>query len=176
MGAADMTGDRRPTPASGIVAIDLTLCELEPIHTPGAIQPHGAVVAALADGLLVTHASANLAAILGHPAETALGQPLWDVIGEAACRELRRPAVSEMIAAGNVCLLPAPDHCAVDLRAYCSGRLICVDIEPIREEVQQKSPVILAQSVLETFKHTRTGSSCANSRSLDCGRSPASTA
>jgi light-regulated signal transduction histidine kinase (bacteriophytochrome) len=54
---------------------DLSLCELEPIHTPGAIQPHGAVVVALADGLVVTHASANLETILGRPAETALGRP-----------------------------------------------------------------------------------------------------
>ncbi len=52
---------------------DLSLCELEPIHTPGAIQPHGAVVVAHTDGLAVSHASANLEAILGRSAEAALG-------------------------------------------------------------------------------------------------------
>ena len=52
---------------------DLSFCELEPIHVPGAIQPHGAVVVALADGLVVSHASANLEAFLGRPAETRTG-------------------------------------------------------------------------------------------------------
>jgi diguanylate cyclase (GGDEF)-like protein len=152
-----MTGDLPIEAHGGTAALDLTLCELEPIHTPGSIQPHGAVVVALADGLLVTHVSANLEAILGRPAETALGQPLRDVIGEAACSELRRPGVREGIAAGYVSSLPGSDHGSADLRAYPSGRrLICVDIEPIRPAVQQKSPMILTQSVLETFKHTST--------------------
>ena len=39
------------------LALDLSGCTSEPIHIPGAIQPHGAVLAALANGLLVTHAS-----------------------------------------------------------------------------------------------------------------------
>jgi hypothetical protein len=62
-------------PTQGLLpALDLSLCENEPIHAPGAIQPHGAVLAALADGLLVTHASANLFAILGRPVEAVLGR------------------------------------------------------------------------------------------------------
>jgi light-regulated signal transduction histidine kinase (bacteriophytochrome) len=135
---------------------DLSLCELEPIHTPGAIQPHGAVVVALADGLVVTHASANLETILGRPAETALGRPLHEVIGKAAGHELRRPGLLQDMAAGQVLSLPGLDRGNLDLRAHRSGEYICVDIEPIRHEPRQKPPIILAQSVLETFKYATT--------------------
>lgn len=61
----------------------------EPIHIPGAIQPHGAVLAARLEDLLVTHVSANLADILGVPPDAALGHPLSATLGEAACGVLR---------------------------------------------------------------------------------------
>jgi len=148
-------------PHSDAPMIDLSLCELEPIHTPGAIQPHGAVVVALANGLRVTHASANLDSILGQAAQTALGKPLQDVIGQAACRELQLPGARDAIADGQVLSLPSLDRCSLDrrsldLRAHRSGRFICVDIEPIHHRPSQKPAIILAQSILETFKHATT--------------------
>ncbi len=42
------------------------LCAREPIHIPGAIQPHGALVCVAPDDLRVLHLSANAEAILGH--------------------------------------------------------------------------------------------------------------
>jgi diguanylate cyclase (GGDEF)-like protein len=176
-----MSGNRSTGPNGGAPMVDLAPCDLEPIHTPGAIQPHGAVVVALARGLRVTHASANLQAILGYPAETALGRPLQDVIGTAACEELQHLAAHDAIADGQVLSLPSlersklelsepelsnlklgnleggnPERGNLDLRAYRSGRFICVDIEPIHREPSQKPPIILAQSVLETLKHATT--------------------
>ncbi|MET0591882.1 MAG: ATP-binding protein [Polyangiaceae bacterium] len=44
--------------------VDLTTCDREPIHIPGAIQPFGALIALDADGRLV-RASANAATVLG---------------------------------------------------------------------------------------------------------------
>ncbi|PPQ33885.1 phytochrome family protein [Rhodopila globiformis] len=76
----------RPTVAS---ATSLAGCDQEPIHIPGAIQPHGAVLAARLEDLLVTHVSANLADILGVPPDAALGHPLSATPGEAACGVLR---------------------------------------------------------------------------------------
>ena len=35
------------------VATNLTNCDLEPIHVPGSIQPHGAMIVADADGLII---------------------------------------------------------------------------------------------------------------------------
>ncbi|MFL5282276.1 MAG: hypothetical protein ACJ8AW_15140 [Rhodopila sp.] len=96
-------------PAGALPGLDLLLCEREAIHVPGAIQPHGAMLAALADELLVTHASANLGGILGQDAEAALGQPLAAVIGEAACRAVQDAVPRE-------CARPNPHACRTGRR------------------------------------------------------------
>jgi light-regulated signal transduction histidine kinase (bacteriophytochrome) len=54
-----------------LATVDLANCDREPIHIPGSIQPHGALIALDAQGLL-THASRNAAAML--PNLPALGQ------------------------------------------------------------------------------------------------------
>jgi light-regulated signal transduction histidine kinase (bacteriophytochrome) len=53
--------------------VDLTTCDREPIHIPGAIQPFGALLAIDADGRLV-RASANASSLLGPL--PPVGQPL----------------------------------------------------------------------------------------------------
>jgi hypothetical protein len=74
---------------------DSSPCAQEPIHIPGAIQPHGALLAAMPDGSRMTHASANLAAILGRPVEAALGQSLAATLGEAASETLLLTGLSD---------------------------------------------------------------------------------
>ena len=133
-----------------------SLCEREPIHVPGAIQPHGALLAVLADGLSITHASANLAEILGYSAEAVLGRPLEEVLGPAACRVLLGAGLHEGTAPGQEYFLPGPDGRTCHLQAHRSGRSICVDIEPMRSEPWQRLPVTIAQSVLKTFKQATT--------------------
>ena len=49
-------------------------CDQEPIHIPGAIQPHGAMLAARIGEWSVTHASANLGSILGRTPHSVLGR------------------------------------------------------------------------------------------------------
>ncbi|MGA2128394.1 MAG: GAF domain-containing protein, partial [Xanthobacteraceae bacterium] len=134
-------------------AADPSLCEREPIHIPGAIQPHGAVLAAQADGLLVTHASANLAAILGRPAEAVLGRPLEEAVGAAACRALQGAGSRDGTALGRVHSVPGPHGGMLCLRAHPSGGRICIDIEP---EAVEGPLVTMLQAVLETFKHAVT--------------------
>jgi light-regulated signal transduction histidine kinase (bacteriophytochrome) len=68
--------------------LDFSICGREPIHTPGSIQPHGALLAARIDDLLVSHASANLFEILGVSAESALGQSQQHSLDEGVCRAL----------------------------------------------------------------------------------------
>jgi len=58
-----------PTPAE----LNLENCDREPIHVPGLIQPHGALLAFDRLGRL-SHASANVATLLGLPLE--FGRPL----------------------------------------------------------------------------------------------------
>jgi diguanylate cyclase (GGDEF)-like protein len=136
--------------------IDYSICEQEPIHVPGAIQPNGAVIAAWADSLLVTHASANLDAFLGQPAEAVFGKPLAQAIGEAACRALRESGSLDWAAPGALPVIAAPDGSDLTLHAYRSGPHVCVDIEPHGAGPPTVSPATLVRSVLETFRHAGT--------------------
>jgi diguanylate cyclase (GGDEF)-like protein len=62
-------------------------CEREPIHIPGAIQPHGLLLACEEPDLVVRMASANVPEHLGlAAAEEALGRPLREVVGPSAHR------------------------------------------------------------------------------------------
>ena len=146
---------QEPNTKTKPAAADASLCEREPIHIPGAIQPHGAVLATMAGGRLVTHASANLAAILGRSAGDALGRPLEDVIGKAACQALEGCAGPGM-ALSKVHTSPGPNGGDLRLHAHRSGRHICIDIEPICPSPGLAAPLAMAQSVLETFWYAAT--------------------
>nr|6BAP_A Chain A, Photoreceptor-histidine kinase BphP [Stigmatella aurantiaca DW4/3-1]6BAP_B Chain B, Photoreceptor-histidine kinase BphP [Stigmatella aurantiaca DW4/3-1]6BAP_C Chain C, Photoreceptor-histidine kinase BphP [Stigmatella aurantiaca DW4/3-1]6BAY_A Chain A, Photoreceptor-histidine kinase BphP [Stigmatella aurantiaca DW4/3-1]6BAY_B Chain B, Photoreceptor-histidine kinase BphP [Stigmatella aurantiaca DW4/3-1]6BAY_C Chain C, Photoreceptor-histidine kinase BphP [Stigmatella aurantiaca DW4/3- len=71
---------------SGKQEVDLTNCDREPIHIPGAIQPHGVLLVLSEPGLVLTHASENAPAVLGNSAEQLLGAPLGHFI-EPSVRE-----------------------------------------------------------------------------------------
>ena len=64
-----------------IADIDAALdaCAAEPVHIPGSIQGHGALVAVDNESLWVTHASVNLEGITGIDPAAALGQSIHDV-------------------------------------------------------------------------------------------------
>ncbi len=68
--------------------VDLTNCDREPIHIPGAIQPIGFLLAVTADWL-VARASENLAEFIGVSATEALGTPLSDVFPANVIHDLR---------------------------------------------------------------------------------------
>jgi light-regulated signal transduction histidine kinase (bacteriophytochrome) len=151
-----MSGGQEVRSEAAPAVPDASFCEREPIHIPGAIQPHGAMLVALADGQLVSHASANLAVVLGCPVETVLGRPLREAIGGAACQLLWSGEPDGETAPGREHSLPGPDGSALNLRAHRSGRHIFVDIEPVQPEPWQKPPVTMAQSVIETFRTAAT--------------------
>ncbi len=71
-------------------SVDVSACDVEPIHVPGAIQPHGLLLALVEPALTVTHVSANLLEVLGVSVERALGRPVAEVIGHDAARALER--------------------------------------------------------------------------------------
>lgn len=61
--------------------VDLATCDREPIHIPGAIQPHGALLHLEPASLRLLQASANLESFVGIPVAAALQRPLPEVIG-----------------------------------------------------------------------------------------------
>jgi light-regulated signal transduction histidine kinase (bacteriophytochrome) len=142
-------------PQDALSEFDLSPCAQEPIHGPGAIQPHGAMLAALVDSGIVTHASANLMAILGLSAEAVLGQSLARALGDTAARILQGVDLRDGATLGQVHFLSAP-HGTLSLHGHRSGRHICVDIEPTLPDSGQKQLFTMVQAVLETFRQATT--------------------
>ena len=67
-----------------MTTLEARACDAEPIHIPGAIQPHGVLVAVDPRTLAVTQVSANCADYFGRSPESVLGRPLTALLGPAA--------------------------------------------------------------------------------------------
>ncbi len=63
--------------------VDLDNCAAEPIHIPGAIQPHGVLLAVTEPDLLVALTSTNVGTWFGAAPIAPIGQPLAALIGAA---------------------------------------------------------------------------------------------
>ena len=75
------------TDVSTLAALDE--CAREPIHIPGAIQPHGGLIALTVPGFEVTHFSANVDAVLGLPAGSiAVGVDLRQLFSRSLIHDL----------------------------------------------------------------------------------------
>ena len=70
--------------------VDLSNCDREPIHIPGAIQEHGALLSLRDSDWTVMQASANACAFFGltEPGSAAVGRPFNDLVGSAAAAKL----------------------------------------------------------------------------------------
>jgi light-regulated signal transduction histidine kinase (bacteriophytochrome) len=107
--------------------LDLTLCDREPIHIPGAIQPHGVMLVVDAETMRVTHGAGEVAARLGRA--DWLGAFLPELLGGAAAEEAQRVARGE---ARRVLDPFAPPFAreVFDSHFYTSGRWLVVELEP----------------------------------------------
>ncbi|RYD35719.1 MAG: GAF domain-containing protein [Verrucomicrobiaceae bacterium] len=70
----------------------LELCSREPIHIPGSIQPHGALLVLEQGSLDCLQVSANWTELTGIliPASSITGKPLEEMLGAAAADQARR--------------------------------------------------------------------------------------
>jgi len=100
---------------------------------------------------LVSHVSANLPAILGCPIEVALGEPLDVLLGSAASEALLK--VDGGLGLEPTQILQRHNGGTLHLRAFRSGKYVCLDIEPMVVEPLNRSPVVLVQGVLKSFEH-----------------------
>ena len=101
---------------------DLLGCADEPIRIPGAVQPHGALLASTGSRLEVVVASANAEDLLGRPVR---GAPLTDLLG---------PDTAAALAAGDDAALGvvrvALDGRSFDVVAHAEDGLLVTEWEP----------------------------------------------
>jgi two-component system, chemotaxis family, sensor kinase Cph1 len=62
--------------------VDLTNCDLEPIHIPGLIQPHGVLLVLEPPTLRIVQVSKNTKEVLDRKPEDLLGKPLSDLLDD----------------------------------------------------------------------------------------------
>ncbi|AYN94609.1 GAF domain-containing protein [Pseudomonas sp. LTJR-52] len=128
-------------------------CESEPIHIPGAIQPHGYLIAFREADTRVQHISANLPTLLDCKADAVLGQPLAKILNAQALSQvkqaLRQPDFDEV----NPLLLTVGGHEYEGLLHQHDG-LIFLELE--RAQPTSPSDGVLNSRALRRLQKVRT--------------------
>lgn len=107
--------------------IDLTICDLEPIHVPGSIQPHGVMLVADRARLVVTHAAGAAEAWLG---ERWQGAPLAQLLGDAVASAAQRTSATGKSARLDRVAVPGSDGLMLDATFHRSDEHLLVELEP----------------------------------------------
>jgi two-component system, chemotaxis family, sensor kinase Cph1 len=108
-------------------ATDLTACDREPIHIPGSIQPHGAMLVIRRGDLKVAHQAGATLGLLG--LASAIGMSIDNIFGDRA-GEIRDKAAD---GPGVVFQFAAAQ--TVDLTVHLSGDYLIVEIEQSSDHV-----------------------------------------
>jgi light-regulated signal transduction histidine kinase (bacteriophytochrome) len=74
---------------TGETITDITNCDQEPIHIPGAILPHGAMLVLDAETLEILQIAGDVAGLLGASAETLLGRSAATIFSPQQTENLR---------------------------------------------------------------------------------------
>ncbi len=141
-----MMGDVLPP----IGVIGLSNCKSEPIHMPGAIQPHGVLLAADPVSLIVIQFGGDTRRLLGRTPEEVLGQGLDALIGESAVARLSEPAIQNAALARSGLALDVEvkdRRRPLDAIAHLNDGVLIVEIEPRRSEPSVK-PLTLVQAMI----------------------------
>ncbi|EWY37401.1 hypothetical protein N825_17480 [Skermanella stibiiresistens SB22] len=128
---------------------DLTPCELEPIHIPGATQPHGALLALDPESLSVVIHSGNAPGLLGIPLGDLRGRTLGQLVGDALVERIREAAKADDLDGANplraIGEAPGNGSC-LDYAVHRHGGLIIVEAEPA--DAPESLPAMLPRTMV----------------------------
>ncbi|WP_309091579.1 histidine kinase dimerization/phosphoacceptor domain -containing protein [Phenylobacterium sp.] len=106
--------------------LDLDACAREPIHIPGAIQPHGVMFVAERATQEISHAAGEVAGKLGLKAW--LGESLGEVLGGPISERVAQ--VTQSGAGGGYAGRLVRGEAAFDVLTHLSGERLIVELEP----------------------------------------------
>lgn len=122
--------------------VDLTTCESEPIHVPGAVQPHGFLLGLERPSHRVVVASQNAAALLGRAPGSVLGADLADLLGDDVARRVGTALEDDTRDEALHARLVLDGHeVDVDVVVHLSGERLVVEVEPATGVEGPVSPV-----------------------------------
>jgi light-regulated signal transduction histidine kinase (bacteriophytochrome) len=134
---------------------DITNCDREPIHIPGSVQPHGALLAVDPQDLQIIQAGGDTVRILGAEPSRLLTTHLPDWFAPDRVSKLRtlldtegpliRPVHAFAIASSR-------DGEPVDTFVYRSGELVVLELEPVSERMPADA-LALVQAMLSRVQY-----------------------
>ena len=144
-----------------VTITDLTQCEREPVHAPGAIQPFGCLLAFDLPTWAIAHASLNAAVLFGaSDAEAMIGAPIETVLQPQIIHDLRNTFQSSMITGlaermdGIALGVDALPH---DLTIHGAGSLAIVEfVASAGADAHPADPTLLVRSIIERLRRTTT--------------------
>lgn len=113
------------------IPVDLTNCELEPIHIPSLIQSHGMLLAARDADQRIVYVSANAHALLGISPDYILERTLSEILGTAAVAAIELALGKEIYLPRNIrsFRFPISGDREFDVTAHRTQGLLCVELE-----------------------------------------------
>jgi light-regulated signal transduction histidine kinase (bacteriophytochrome)/CheY-like chemotaxis protein len=118
---------------SVVNTVDLTNCDLEPIHLIGSVQSFGFLIAVSSDAWVITRASLSAAEWLGRAPHDIIGQPLHALFTEQAIHAIRTQLhgaiMGDMVARlFDISIAPGAPRC--DLAVHLDDKAIIIECEP----------------------------------------------
>ncbi|MBC7452648.1 MAG: GAF domain-containing protein [Massilia sp.] len=144
--------------------VDLTTCDREPIHQPGSIQPHGALLVVNIDDLVIVQYAGNTTLLLGIEAEHTLGCRLPDLFEApmlaSLVEHLRAPTPSaepiilvDLSTRSGQLMLTATFH--------VQGPLAIIELEPARtSRTASGNPLAQVKTMLAALQSSSTVEAC----------------
>ena len=138
------------------VPVDLTNCDREPIHIPGTIQAHGALIACDAAVSKVTRYSVNAYDMLGFDASTAIrGATVEDLFGGEVTHTLRNTLANAALARRPALKFGLSiNEREFDISVHRSGREVIIEFE--RSGPSRAEPLNIVRTVIGRAMKSRT--------------------
>ena len=139
---------------------DLSACERERIHMPGAIQPHGCLLFCSLPSWVVSTVSANAGRFLGREAEALIDTTLDSILPAKTVHDLRNVLQASMVSGGAERLLDQPiddGPARFDLTVHMAASNAVVEIVPRKgADTLATDPITLVKSMVGRLKRAPT--------------------
>jgi light-regulated signal transduction histidine kinase (bacteriophytochrome) len=137
---------------------DLTTCDREPIHIPGSIQPHGALLVLDRARRLIEQVAGDSAHLLGVDPGVLIGRPIAEIFDPDTDAFLRARLQSAPAVIASVMRLGVHSKAAaapLDLILQASGDTAIIEVEPARRSMSSAGdPIELLKSMLGAVQNT----------------------
>ncbi|HYC03467.1 MAG TPA: histidine kinase dimerization/phosphoacceptor domain -containing protein [Azospirillaceae bacterium] len=133
--------------------LDLTICDREPIHIPGAIQPHGTLLCLDPESFILVRSAGPTLALFGHDPAALPGRTAAELVGaeaEARLRSLLPRIGTDPVHLGAFAI--GPGRSGQEILCHRSGRHLVLELEPSPAERPTAAGMMdLLQSIVVTF-------------------------